>query len=190
MEPGNWIALAAVAGGLVGNGVVWRLGTKRFDHERDLSARQATGKSLEDAAVELHETAYLLDDLRAGIRARPLTFLQTEDGEATYRGLERAGRNLDARAERLLIRLKDAPAATAFETVKDTTLTLFRAAGQIIRETDQRPDPGHAQEQVKEFVNEKRTEMEVLRDQFDIQRRAFRDAAFAEVGVSSRSSAS
>jgi len=34
VEPGNWIALGAVAVGLVGNRVTWKLANRRFDHRR------------------------------------------------------------------------------------------------------------------------------------------------------------
>ena len=183
METGNWIALGAVAVALCGNWVTWRLGLRRFDHERDLTDRKVTGEGLEGAAVELHEIAYLLDDIRAGLRGRPLSYFHEEAGEKTFKQLERAGRDIDERSERLCIRLKDAPPAVSFGRINETTLALYRAAWQIRDETLDPPDPGDAQEQLRDFISDKRSEMEDLRNRFDQQREDFRDAAYEAVGV-------
>jgi hypothetical protein len=183
METGNWIALGAVGVAVCGNWVTWKLGLRRFTHERDLDDRQVTGESLEAAAVELHEVAYLLDDIRAGLRGRPLSYFHIELGEEAFEQLERAGRGIDERSERLCIRLKDAPPATTFERIKETTLALYRLAWRIRDETRDLPDPGDAKEQLRDFVRDKRSEMEGLREQFDRQREDFRTAAYGAVGV-------
>jgi hypothetical protein len=194
MEPGNWIALGAVAAGLIGTGsanwLSWSLGNKRFKHERDIADRDAIGMILEEAAVEVHEFAYCLDDLRSGLISLPVTFFTAGDGNAVFEKMEAAGRVLDARAERLKVRLAGDATATAFEKLNDVALEMFRITGLIRLETDDYPLDAVSRKAAKDNVVEMRDELAELRRHFDRHRDAFRQASYAAVGVPATSSTS
>lgn len=189
MEAGNWIALGAVAAGLAGtaiaNRVTWNLGVRRFDHERTIADRDAVGVILEEAAVEIHEFSYALDDLRVGLITEPVGYFLTGPGLETFGRLRESGQALDARAERLQIRLAGDLTAKAFSELNDTALAMFRTAALIKGEVQDVLDDRTARESVKSWVTDQRDQLITLREQFDDRRRVFKRASFRAVGVAS-----
>ncbi|HEY2717378.1 MAG TPA: hypothetical protein VGI73_14265 [Solirubrobacterales bacterium] len=181
MEPGNWIALGAVAVGLVGNGVTWKLANRRFDHEKKLADRDAVAKIFDEAVIDIHRVSYVLDEIRAGLRAQPESYFHADAGTRVLTELETRGRDLELRADRARLRLETDLPWGALDSLAQNALAAFRACIQL-REEDV-PEPEYRTEEWRDWVRGQRAEVEKQRSIFYENLRVFRRYAFQAVGI-------
>jgi len=179
MEAGNWIALAAVAVGLVGNGVTWKLANRRFSEDRRLADRAALATIFDAAVIDIHNVVYVLDAIKVGLLSDPEEFFRRP--EAVYRELEQTGRALELRAERMRIRLASDLPWKALDSLSENALAIFRAAS-VLRRLNPQASPA-ALKPVEKISDEKCREIAKQRDVFDENLRVFRRYAFQAVGV-------
>lgn len=182
MEPGNWIALGAVAVGLVGNGVTWKLATRRFDEDRKLADRAALAAIFDDAVVDIHNVIYVLDAIKVGLLADPEEFFRHPEGEAVYRELEQTGRALELRASRMRIRLASDLPWKALDSVARNTLAIYRDATALGR-LNPRTSSAMSLKHAEKVSDEKCADIMKQRRLFDENLRVFRRYAFKAVGV-------
>lgn len=118
------VALAAIA-------ATWHQHRRMIGHQRELADLTNVRDVLDEAATELHNTAYLLDDVRSYlVQHNGVSFFKTEQGTTTYQALGDRGRDLDALVERLSVRLgPQQSAVVAFRAADAAVLEIWRAAG-------------------------------------------------------------
>jgi hypothetical protein len=170
------VALAAIV-------ATWHQHVRSLGHERTLADLANVRDILDEAAVALHETAYLLDDLLSYLTQHGgVSFFKTEDGTAIYKALGGRGRELDALLERLSVRLgSDHHVVSAFNAADAATLGIWRAAGLLRDEPEADGNPAAAN-QIRKLNDQKRGEIEAFREQFDTARKAFVSAAHTAAG--------
>jgi hypothetical protein len=170
------VALAAIA-------ATWHQHFRALGHERELADLDNVRDILDEAAVALHETAYLLDDVRSFLTQHGgVSFFKTEDGTATCKALGVRGRELDALLERLSVRLGvDHQVVAAFKAADAATLGIWRAAG-LLRLEPEADGSTSAANQIRKLNNDKRHETEGCRQAFDAAREAFVSAAHTAAG--------
>lgn len=181
MEAGTWIALAAVAVTLVSVLVTWRLGVRRFDHEREMTDRDALAVILDEAASEIHAVRYVLDDINIGLIERPHSYFLSPPGSDMLASLGATGRALDERSERLRIRSRADTTWIAFDALTQNALDLYREC-IALRDFAEGEPPPH-QNELRAFARAQRDEIAEHRRRFDHHREMFREAAFTAVGI-------
>ena len=173
--PSAVAALAIVAG--------WHQHLRGLKLQRGFNDLDNVRGVLEAAAVALHEVAYCLDDVRSYLTQHGgVAFFKTDEGADTYKHLGGHGRELDALVERLAIRFgREHDVTTAFSEVDEAVLGIWRVAGLLRLEREADGD-GSAATQIRRLNEEKRTEIDALREKFDSARHRFLDAAHASAG--------
>jgi hypothetical protein len=110
-------------------------------------------------------------------------FFKSAQRVETYDELERCGRDADALAARLEIRLgADHEAVKSFIDANEAVLAIYRALGMIRLESDPAPDPSAAK-QVTKIIDDERDKISRARETFDDRRDAFMDAAQRTAGA-------
>jgi hypothetical protein len=150
---------------------------RRLRHERRLADLDAVRSALDDAAAELHATAYVLDEVRSQVTQHTPDFFKSEKGTETFIELGRRGKELDALNERLRVRFgRDHEVVAPFIETNEAVLDIYRAAGLVRLEPGGDGSPASAH-QVAKFHDETRDRLIAGRDRFDGAREAFIVAA-------------
>lgn len=142
---------------------------------------------LDEAAVALHTTAYVLDQVRLRLTQLGPGFFKGEEGARRLAELGEAGEKLDSLLERLKVRFHGRHGiVVAFERADEATLAIYRALELLKLEPEADAGDEYARRQVRELFDEKRTEIHEQRSEFDSQRAAFIDAASARLAPNYR----
>ena len=172
----NVVAICAVVAGLRQSHDTLRTQRRLADlgHVRGL---------LDDAAVTLHRTAYVLDEVRSQVTQHTPGFFTSEKGAEVFADLERCGRDFEVLLERLRIRFGDEHAVVASSGEADeAVLDIYRAAG-LVRLEDPSDGSPAAEHEIARFYKQTRERLVTQRERFDEARHKFVEAAHAVAGA-------
>ncbi len=165
------VALAAI-------GSTWHQHIAGLKHSREIEDLRAVRDLLDESIVALLAAAYSLDDVRSQLTQHGgSAFFKSDAGTKLYETLGSAGRVLDELLERLRIRLGPTrEAVRAYTDADDAVLHIYRAAGLLRLEPEAEGDQS-AVEQIRNLNDQKRTEIEEARNDFDRARETFTEHA-------------
>jgi hypothetical protein len=170
------VALAAIAAG-------WLQHRGSLKHQREAIDLDNVRDVLDEAAVALHETAYVLDTVRSDLTREGPAVFSTDSGSKIYTQLEERGKELDALTERLAVRLsRDHAVSREFLAADMAVLKLFRAVGQLRRLTRSDGSPS-AERQIERLVGRHEERIGINRERFETAREGFMAAAHEIAGI-------
>jgi 16S rRNA U516 pseudouridylate synthase RsuA-like enzyme len=138
---------------------------------------------LDAAAVALHNTAYVLDQVRSDLTQEGPAAFDTERGTKTYADLTEKGKELDALTARLAVRLgREHEIVREFAAADGAVLKLYRAVGQLRLLTRADHGPG-AERQVEALAEKHEAQIGTNRERFDTAREGFMAAAHKVAGT-------
>jgi hypothetical protein len=171
------VAVAAIA-------ATWHQSLRGLGHERKLVDLDNVRDILDEAAVALHASAYVLDDVRSDLtQYGGVTFFKTDAGSKIYKLLGSQGRGLDALIERLSVRLgRDCDVVVAFKAADEAVLGVWQAVG-LLRLEPEGDGSSSAASALRELNDQKRREVEAHREAFAAAREKFVAAAYNLAGA-------
>lgn len=171
------VAIAAIV-------AAWLQHRASLKHERTVVDLDIVRDVLDEAAVALHRTAYVLDDLRSQLtQHRPIAFVHSDDGTDLYKRLGDHGEALDALLERVSVRLgRDHDVAKALSAADGAFLKIYRAAG-LLRFEDPAVGSEAARHEVERIEREQVEKITLNRERFNKAREWFIGAAQRLAGV-------
>jgi hypothetical protein len=163
---------------IVAIGATWLQHRASLKHERTVVDLDNVRGVLDDAAISLHQIAYLLDSLRSKmVQHKPVSFFHGDEGAELYRRLEEHGEALDALLERLSVRLgREHEVVRALYAADGALLKIYRAVG-LLRLEDPADGSEAARIQVEQFEREQEEKFGLNRERFDQAREWFVQAA-------------
>jgi hypothetical protein len=176
---------ALVAGAAIVFG--WLQHRGRAEQDRGLVDLENVRTVLDEAAIALHQVAYVLDDVRSFLAQHGgVSVRQTDEGNEAFTKLGRLGKDLDVLVERLAIRFDDnTEIVRSFKVADATVLSVYRALALLRPESPSDGSPVSA-EQARRLNDEKRAEIDRDIGVFEVARSmaAAHQTAGARIDVS------
>ena len=176
---------ALVAGAAIVFG--WLQHRGRAEQDRRLVDLENVRTVLDEAAIALHQVAYVLDDVRSFGAHGGVSFRQTAEGDEAFTKLERLGKDLDMLVERLAIRLdEDVDIVRSFKIADVAVLSVYRALEALPLEPPGSPfdPPGSPVSAEQRRLNdEKRAKVDREIEVFEVARSKFMAAARKTAGA-------